>query len=150
MRSSGSDYRIREATSGDIGEVMSIWRSSVDATHGFLAPDDRQSIEDQLEQSLPAMKTTLAVSSSDVPLAFMIIHGVHLEALFVHAAYRGKGLGSRLLKHAIEELHVRTVDVNEQNRRALGFYAAFGFAMSGRSAADSDGRPYPLIHLKLP
>jgi putative acetyltransferase len=41
-----------------------------------------------------------------------------------------------------------TVDVNEQNGAALGFYEALGFEVVDRSPVDEDGRPFPLLHLR--
>ena len=41
-----------------------------------------------------------------------------------------------------------TVDVNEANVEATRFYEALGFVAVGRSPTDSDGRPYPILHLK--
>lgn len=67
--------------------------------------------------------------------------------LFVHADTRGRGVGRALLDHAVRELGVRTVDVNEQNEQAVGFYAHSGFTVTARSETDGEGRPYPLLHL---
>ena len=36
-----------------------------------------------------------------------------------------------------------TVDVNEQNPAARGFYQALGFTVVGRSPLDDDDRPFP-------
>jgi putative acetyltransferase len=41
------------------------------------------------------------------------------------------------------------VDVNEQNEAATRFYEACGFVVTGRSELDEQGRPYPLLHMKL-
>jgi putative acetyltransferase len=41
-----------------------------------------------------------------------------------------------------------TVDVNEQNVAARGFYEALGFAVVGRSPMDDTGRPYPILHMR--
>jgi putative acetyltransferase len=43
-----------------------------------------------------------------------------------------------------------TVDVNEQNPAACRFYEACGFVVVGRSELDSTGRPFPLLHMRLP
>jgi putative acetyltransferase len=43
-----------------------------------------------------------------------------------------------------------TVDVNEQNPQAVGFYLHEGFQQVGRSPLDGLGKPYPLLHLSLP
>lgn len=51
--------------------------------------------------------------------------------------------------HAIEELGVRAVDVNEDNTQAVGFYERLGFVQVGRSELDGQGKPYPTLHMKL-
>ena len=43
-----------------------------------------------------------------------------------------------------------TVEVNEQNPAACGFYEALGFVVIGRSPVDDDGRPFPLLHMRRP
>jgi hypothetical protein len=43
-----------------------------------------------------------------------------------------------------------TVDVNEQNPQAVGFYLHIGCEVVGRSELDGMGKPYPLLHLRLP
>ena len=43
----------------------------------------------------------------------------------------------------------RSVDVNEQNPQALGFYLRLGFVRHGRSPVDGSGKPFPILHLRL-
>lgn len=69
--------------------------------------------------------------------------------LFVADEARGEGVGSALLAEAVAR-GVTRVDVNEQNPGALGFYLNRGFQEAGHSPLDSDGRPYPIVHLRLP
>ena len=40
-------------------------------------------------------------------------------------------------------------DVNEQNLKALGFYLSRGFEQIGRSELNGQGKPFPLIHMRL-
>jgi putative acetyltransferase len=40
------------------------------------------------------------------------------------------------------------VDVNEQNDQAVGFYRHMGFEVTGRSAVDDLGQPFPVLHMK--
>jgi putative acetyltransferase len=41
------------------------------------------------------------------------------------------------------------VDVNEQNDRSLGFYLRMGFEVVDRSELDSNGKPYPLLRMRV-
>ena len=77
----------------------------------------------------------------------MFLHEGHLEALFVDASARGLGVGKWLISHALSLHPDLSVDVNEQNHQAVGFYQHMGFQISGRSEQDNQGRPYPLLHL---
>ena len=69
--------------------------------------------------------------------------------LFIHPAARGQGAGRRLLTYAVDSLGATTLDVNEQNEQAVGFYLRMGFEVVGRSECDGMGKPYPLLHLRL-
>ena len=129
--------------------LVAIWRIAVDATHDFLAPTDRDEIESQLpSEYFPAVTLVVAERDGQVVGFAGVLEGA-LEMLFVDAAHRGEGVGTALLTHAIRELGVSTVDVNEQNASAAGFYAHWGFEVVGRSETDEAGRPYPLLHLRL-
>ena len=44
---------------------------------------------------------------------------------------------------------MRTLDVNEQNPQAVGFYEHEGFVVAGRSPVADAGRPFPLLHMRL-
>ncbi|BCI54679.1 acetyltransferase [Mycolicibacterium litorale] len=127
--------------------LVAVWRSAVVATHDFLEEEHRLAIEERLATDyLPNVR--LAVAERDgVPIGFAGTASGKLEMLFVDADSRGKGVGSALLKHVIATHDVVSVDVNEQNEQAVGFYARAGFSVVGRSPVDGDGLPYPLLHM---
>jgi putative acetyltransferase len=145
----GLCMRIRLSNAGDGSRVMDIWRRSVDATHDFLAREDRMAIEAELLEFLPNAPLLLAVDSDDVAHGFMFVEGKNMHALFVDPARRGMGIGKMLVLHALSLSGEICADVNEQNAQAVGFYEHLGFLPVGRSDHDGQGRPYPLIHLRL-
>jgi len=97
---------------------------------------------------LPGAPLWLAVDASDVAVAFLLLDGGHMEALFVDPATCGTGVGKALVLHALGLHPQMTTDVNEQNAQAVGFYEHMGFERIGRSPVDGQGRAYPLIHLR--
>ncbi|MGF7055380.1 putative acetyltransferase [Bosea sp. OAE752] len=139
---------IRPSCPSDGERAIEIWRRAVDATHGFLTPEDRLAIDELVCSFLPEAPLWLAVDSDDHALAFMLVDDGHMEALFVDPAYRGSGIGAALVRHGLRLHPKMTTDVNEQNGQAVGFYEKFGFRRTGRSALDRQGRPYPIIHLE--
>ncbi|WP_052460814.1 acetyltransferase [Microbacterium gorillae] len=145
-----SALRIRPVIGAeDHPALVAIWRNAVDATHDFLAEADRDEIESRLGSDyFPAVHLFVAERDGH-PVGFSGVLDGTLEMLFVDASARGSGVGTVLLTHAIEHQGVTTVDVNEQNVAAAGFYAHRGFAVIGRSATDDEGRAYPMLHLRL-
>lgn len=141
--------KIRASTPADGARAVEIWRDAVDATHGFLTPADRAAIEAEVRGFLPAAPLWLAVDENDRPIAFMLLDGSSMEALFIDPSWRGKGVGKSLVDHAIALHGGITTEVNEQNDQAVGFYRRMGFVPTGRSERDGQGRAYPLIHLRF-
>jgi len=140
--------KIRRSRPDETRRIIEIWRNAVDATHEFLTPEDRQTLDDVVSHFFPKVSFWLAVDGNDDPLAFMLIENGHMEALFVDPAHRGSGIGAALVRHGLAMHPQMTTDVNEQNGQAVGFYERMGFLQTGRSAFDGQGKPYPLIHLK--
>lgn len=131
--------------------LLKVWESSVRATHFFLLEEDIQALRPMLlEVYLPNLDITVARDCSDGSImGFSGVSEKRVEMLFVDAVQRGKGIGKLLLRHAIDKLGADELDVNEQNPQALTFYKKHGFETVGRSEVDGQGRPYPLLHMKL-
>lgn len=141
--------RIRRSTESDTAILADIWRASVRATHGFLSEADFRAIEVLVaEHYLPATRVWVALDEAGAARGFLGLSGAHVDALFIDPASRGQGVGRRLLDHAESIAGRLTVDVNEQNLQAVGFYRHMGFQPAGRSPADDAGRPYPLLHMR--
>jgi putative acetyltransferase len=129
-----------------------VWERSVRATHDFLTDEDIVALRPLVETALDDDALELWVlTEGDPPVGFMAIAGDDISALFLEPARRGQGGGSRLVAHA-QALRGGdlTVDVNEQNHAAVGFYQALGFVVVGRSPLDDRGRPFPLLHMRRP
>ncbi|AYH00915.1 acetyltransferase [Pectobacterium parmentieri] len=142
-------FKIHPSTKQDTQRIMEIWRKAVDATHHFLTIKDRSAIEKELTLFFPTVELTLACKPTGQPIGFMYLHDGHMESLFIDPDYHGQGVGKALVKTALSQYSRLTTDVNEQNIQAVGFYERIGFERVGRSEVDSQGRPYPLIHLRF-
>jgi putative acetyltransferase len=69
--------------------------------------------------------------------------------LFFRSGVLGKGLGKKLLNFALTELGDDRIDVNEQNTHAAKYYRRSGFEVSERMDTDDQGRPNPLLRMRL-
>lgn len=144
---------IRRAHTTDYDPLVELWERSVRATHDFLTEADIGTLRPFVREALgdDALDLWVLTESPDVPIGFMGLAGPEIAALFLDPARRGQGGGRQLVAHA-QQLREGplTVDVNEQNPAALGFYEALGFVVVGRSPLDGDGRPFPLLHMLRP
>lgn len=144
-------FQFRSSCPADVPGLADIWRRSVRATHTFLTEADFRTIETAVETLyLPNAQLTVATDEQGRLAGFMGMTGSNIDSLFLDPDYRGQGLGRLFIDYAIEvaALGPVTVDVNEQNTQAVGFYRHMGFVETGRSPTDDDGRPYPLIHMR--
>lgn len=115
--------------------------------HDFLSKEYRVELETLVSSFLPEAPLWVAVTEKDEPVAFMLLTGEHMDALFVDPTVRGCGVGKLLIEHALTLAPKLTTNVNEQNEQAVGFYQKMGFKVTGRSETDDLGKPYPLLHL---
>jgi putative acetyltransferase len=141
---------VREGTAADTSRAFAIWQAAIDATHGFLSPEDRTAIAAEVETLVGTAPLTIVEDEQGAPQGFMIFADGTIEALFVDPAVHGRGFGSALVAHALAIEPQARVDANEQAANALPFYEARGFVRIGRSDADAEDRRYPIIHLQHP
>jgi putative acetyltransferase len=141
---------IRGAIPADRDRLLDVWLRSVRATHTFVPEEEIQSMMPQVRDYLASeSEFWVLCEDSGMVMGFMGMTGGRMDSLFLAPEYHGKGGGRRLVRYA-QELHGElTVDVNEQNTAARGFYEACGFIVVGRSEMDDQGRPYPLLHMRL-
>lgn len=143
----------RPARSGgqgsDLAErLLAIWESAVRQTHTFLTEGEIGRIKGYVPEAMQAVDHLLvATDEGGTPLAFMGIEGRRIEMLFVDAGHRGRGIGSRLVRHATDRYGADEVTVNEQNPQAVGFYEHMGFHVYKRTPLDEQGAPHPLLYM---
>jgi putative acetyltransferase len=142
-------FAIRRSHPGDVARLIEIWRGAVAATHDFLREADRQEIDNHSCAYLATASLWVLVDETDRPMAFSAVTGSNMDALFVAAEARGRGMGRMLVQHArsLSPTPTLTTQVNEENSQAVGFYLKQGFKPVRRDACDDDGRPYPIVHL---
>lgn len=131
-----------------IEQLLSVWESSVKATHLFLSENEIEGIKKYVPQALNEIPHLIIVENENqVPMGFMGIVEQHLEMLFISHEERGKGIGKELLQYGIEKYRVNDLAVNEQNPLAKGFYEHMGFKVYKRTENDEQGNPYPLLYM---
>jgi putative acetyltransferase len=143
------DFKIIQYCDNFRSQIIEIWKKSVIATHDFLKPDDFLELQElMLSLDFKDLEMYLLLKN-DIAVGFIGVNNRHIEMLFLSPEYIGQGLGQKLINFAIQYLNANSVDVNEQNLKALQFYKKLGFAVFERTDKDDQGREYPLLKMKL-
>lgn len=130
--------------------LLSIWESSVRATHLFLTEEDIEEIKPEAAQGFIHIEHLYGYyDESNTLIGFIGVQERKIEMLFVDNSQRGQGLGKKLIEFALSNLESAFVDVNEQNQQAVGFYEHIGFQIMSRSDFDDRGRPFPILHMEI-
>ncbi|VVE88026.1 GNAT family N-acetyltransferase [Pandoraea bronchicola] len=130
--------------------ITELWEASVRATHDFLSDTDIAWLRPRIRNNyLGAVTLRVFRDDGGVLRGFLGVAEGNVEMLFVAPDARRQGIGAALLAYAVRELDCTSVDVNEQNPQALAFYRREGFEVTGRSELDGQGRPFPLLHMRL-
>ena len=141
---------ITDRTPQLMDQLLEVWERSVRATHLFLSADEVAEIKPYVPQALREIPHLVAAWRADgAPAGFLGVDGRKLEMLFLAPEERGKGLGRTLVQYGMERFDIREVTVNEQNPQARGFYERMGFCVCQRSELDEQGRPYPILTMRL-
>lgn len=141
---------IAPAHKQDYPQLLTLWETSVKSTHAFLTEQTIQTLKPLiLDEYFPAVTLFCSRDHQNNITGFAGIYENKLEMLFIGPDYQGQGIGKTLLQYVIKHFNIDTVDVNEQNPQATGFYLHHGFKIIGHSELDGQGNPFPLLHMKL-
>ena len=133
-----------------IDELLGVWENSVRTTHKFLSNKEILEIRKYVSQALSSISHLIIDTDENKnPIAFMGIEDNTLEMLFITSECRGKGIGKKMLLYGIKNYDVNNVAVNEDNLQAKGFYEYMGFKVYQRNELDGQGKPYPVLYMKL-
>ncbi len=137
----GREPSIRRAAAEDFDRLVDIWLEASVSAHDFI-PRERWAAhtDDMKNVYLPASETWLCRVGERI-VGFVSLVGDRIEALFVDPLEQGRGYGGMLLRFA-QERHPRlSLSVFSQNRRAVKFYEAAGFAMVEERIEERTGQP---------
>src|SRR5580765_7244879 len=117
-------YKLDTPQKNEYPVLLDVWESSVRATHHFLKKNDIEIFKKIIREKdvFNHVNLTCARDINNNILGIMGVSQDKLEMLFIDAGFIGHGIGKLLLRHAITNLNITKVDVNEQNEQALKFY----------------------------
>ncbi len=135
--------------SRDLEPCLAIWRRGSEVGHPFI---DASALDADAalvrERYMPAAAIRVAEAEGR-QVGFIALLGSFIGGLFVDPAAHGRGIGRLLVLDALAKQPCLDVEVYETNVGARAFYARLGFRETGRRETDDQGRPWPLLRLRL-
>lgn len=137
------------APAKDTQELSLIWLEASRVVHPFIGEarlvEQRALIENQY---LPRAETWVA-TIHDLPCGFISLLDTFVGGIFVSPNRQGRGIGRRLIAHALGLRGELSLDVYIENRQAMSFYTELGFRELSRRPVDDDGYPFENARLRL-
>ncbi len=122
-----TDGVIRTAEPTDLDRLTELWLSASLEAHNFISSDFwQQNSEKMRHKYLPASENWVYCENDRI-LGFFSLFNDNLAALFVDPAAQSRGIGRKLLDHAKVLRPNLSLNVYEQNIRAVSFYSRNGF-----------------------
>ncbi len=138
---------LRPAKTTDAGRVGAILSEFVDTTAWM--PRIHTRAEDIAHAGSMIAHGWVTVAESDGHLAgFAACDGADLDALYVAAAWRGKGVGSALLGHLQQQSTSMGLWTFQANARAQAFYRHHGFHEVTRTDGQRNDEKLPDVRLE--
>lgn len=134
----------------DYAEILTVWESSVRATHFFLKEKEISFYKPLIEKyALPDFELFGIKNQNNRLTGLIGLKNDKIEMLFIHPDFFRRGIGKKLTDFAINVKNCTKVDVNEENPNAFKFYQHCGFRFVSRNEKDERGKPHPILHLSL-
>lgn len=133
----------------DTRNLSRIWLDASLLAHPFIGTQRLREQQRLIEDTyLPLSETFVAAQAGD-PVGFISLLDSFIGGLFVAPAQQGKGIGRRLIAHALDLKGELSLEVYTANEQAMRFYRSHGFLEVSRRSTDDDGLPFENARLSI-
>ncbi|OCX43673.1 hypothetical protein A7X81_02810 [Campylobacter ornithocola] len=128
-------------------KLIDMWEDSVKNSHYFLSDFDREKIKrDLLASQVFFSLNYLICYDKDEMIGFLAFEDEKIEMLFLKSKYFNQGIGTALMSKAVNDYHLKYVEVNKDNYKAYKFYQKCGFVQESEY---EDGYGFVVLKMKL-
>lgn len=133
----------------DTEQLSNIWFDASMKAHPFIGEprlvEQRKLIEDEY---LPKSETWIACCGGETA-GFISLLDSFIGGIFIAPAWQGRGIGGKLIAHALTLKGELSLEIYTANEQAVRFYRALGFTEVSRRDVDDFGYSYPNATLQL-
>lgn len=133
----------------DTEKLSNIWFDASMKAHPFIGEprlvEQRKLIK---EEYLPKAETWVVCCGGE-PVGFISLIDSFIGGIFIAMDQQGRGIGRKLIAHALALKGKLSLEVYTANEQAVRFYRSLGFKELSRRDVDDFGYPYPNAALQL-
>lgn len=133
----------------DTQNLSRIWLDASLLAHPFIGTQCLREQQRLIEDTYLPLSETFVAAQAGNPVGFISLLDSFIGGLFVAPAQQGKGIGRRLIAHALDLKGELSLEVYTANEQAMQFYRSLGFLEVSRRLTDDDGLPFENARLSL-
>ncbi|MEM8863674.1 MAG: GNAT family N-acetyltransferase, partial [Chloroflexota bacterium] len=108
-------------------QLISLWYKASKIAHPFLSDNFLEKEKNNLRTIFLPNSETWVFEADEQITGFVSLLENTVGGIFIHPAWQRKGIGSKLLNHALQTRPYLKLEVFEANHQGRAFYKKFGF-----------------------
>ena len=123
----------------DTDAIVEVWYAAARIAHDFVPETFWQTERNDLTEKYLPLAETWVYERDNRVVGFLSLMEREVGGLFVLPAYQGQAIGTQLLQHARMLRGALSLNVFQQNLKALCFYEKCGFHVTGEILHEPTG-----------
>ncbi len=130
---------IRDFKKQDLDRIMDLWLDTNISAHSFIDSEYWESNYDTVKTMMPNA-TIYLYEENDIIQGFVGLMDNYIAGIFVSRQVQSSGIGKKLLDYVKDKKATLSLNVYQENSRAVNFYLREGFVISNEQIDENTGK----------
>ncbi len=130
---------IRDFKKQDLDRIMDLWLDTNISAHSFIDSGYWESNYDTVKTMMPNA-TIYLYEENDIIQGFVGLMDNYIAGIFVSRKVQSSGIGKKLLDYVKDKKTTLSLNVYQENSRAVSFYLRESFAISNEQIDKNTGK----------
>ncbi len=130
---------IRDFKKQDLDRIMDLWLDTNISAHSFIDSGYWESNYDTVKTMMPNA-TVYLYEENDIIQGFVGLMDNYVAGIFVSQQVQSSGIGKKLLDYVKDKKATLSLNVYQENSRAVNFYLRESFVISNEQIDENTGK----------
>lgn len=130
---------IRDFKKQDLDRIMDLWLDTNISAHSFIDSEYWESNYDTVKTMMPNA-TIYLYEENDIIQGFVGLMDNYIAGIFVSRQVQSSGIGKKLLDYVKDKKTTLSLNVYQENSRAVNFYLRESFVISNEQIDENTGK----------